>query len=296
MKVLVIGSEGNVGKELVPYLKKLHDVFRVDIVQAFDADYMIADIKNTNDLGLVFKKFQPEIVFNLAAMVSRITCEKSKCLTIDTNLSGVMNVIQLCKMYDSKLIYFSTSEVYGNQDGYLKEDKPCFPNNFYGMSKYLGESIVSYEKKEGLKAIIVRPFMLYSELENFGTNRSAMIRFAENLYRGEKIEVHIGAKRSWLHMQDAVVILEKLMYANDNFPINIGHPEIYGMDEIALYMCGKIGINYDQHVVETELPEKMTLTKIPSLYRQTLHTNYNPRIDLFEGIDRVLEETKKRLS
>ena len=202
MKILVIGSEGNVGKELVPYLKKFHDVFRVDMVQSYDADYMIADIKNTNDLSIVFKKFQPEIVFNLAAMVSRVTCEKSKCLTVDTNLSGVMNVAQLCKTYKSKLIYFSTSEVYGNLDGYLKEDRQCNPNNFYGLTKYLGEFIINYERLNGLNALIVRPFMFYSELENFGTNRSAMIRFAENLYRKEKIEVHIGAKRSWLHMSN----------------------------------------------------------------------------------------------
>jgi nucleoside-diphosphate-sugar epimerase len=296
MKVLILGSEGNVGKELVPYLKKYHKVFRVDIIQSFADDYMIADIKNSGELGVVFKKFRPEVVFNLAAMVSRITCEKSKCLTVETNLTGVMNVINLCKMYKSKLIYFSTSEVYGNQDGYLKEDIQCHPNNFYGLTKYLGEELVNYERTEGLNAIIVRPFMFYSELENFGVNRSAMIRFAENLYRKEKIEVHTGAMRSWLHMIDAVVILEKLMTVNEVMPINIGHPKLYGMDEMAYYMCKVLNISYKEYVVENALPEKMTLIKRPYLYLQELHTKYTPQIDLFKGIDRVLEETKKRLS
>jgi nucleoside-diphosphate-sugar epimerase len=198
-------------------------------------------------------------------------------------------------MYKSKLIYFSTSEVYGNQDGFLQEDIPCFPNNFYGLTKYMGEVLVNYERTEGLNAIIVRPFMFYSQYENFGVNRSAMIRFAENLYRNEKIEVHKGAGRSWLHMSDAVVMLEKIMYVDEVLPINIGHPKLYGMDEMAHYMCDKLGLNYKDHVTENELPERMTLVKRPFLQRQLLHTKYTPKIDLFKGIDLVLEETKKRL-
>ena len=97
-------------------------------------------------------------------------------------------------------------------------------------------------------------------------------------------------------MSDAVVILEKLMTVEEWMPINIGHPDLYDMKDLALYMCGKLGLDYNDYVIESKLPEKMTLTKIPSLYLQTLHTKYNPKIDLYDGVDLVLEETKKRLS
>lgn len=296
MRVLVIGSEGNVGKELVPYLRECgHVVYRIDIIQGFSNDYTIADIKNPNDLSSVFEKFKPEIVFNLAAMVSRITCEKSKCITVDTNLSGVFNIIQMCKVFGSKLIYFSTSEVYGNIENPLKETAICKPNNFYGLTKYLGEKIVEYEIKEGLDAIIVRPFMLYSEMENFGVNRSAMIRFAESLIKREKITVHTNTRRSWLHMSDAVVIFERLMHQKWTTPINVGNYKTQSMSEIANIMCSSLGIKYSEFVVEEDLPEKMTYDKTPDLSRQYYLTGYTPLIDIEDGINRVLTIAKKRL-
>ena len=57
-------------------------------------------------------------------------------------------------------------------------------NNFYGLSKLLGEQIIDYEVKNfGLKAVILRPFMIYDEDEVIGEHRSAMIRFAFNLLK-----------------------------------------------------------------------------------------------------------------
>ena len=115
MKVLVIGSEGNIGSVLVPYLKSCgHEVLRCDILQQWADDYIQTDIVSLNDLIEAAMNFRPDVVYHLAAMVSRVTCEQAPHMAIDTNLSGTNNVIQLCKMLNAKLINFSTSEIYGN--------------------------------------------------------------------------------------------------------------------------------------------------------------------------------------
>jgi nucleoside-diphosphate-sugar epimerase len=68
------------------------------------------------------------------------------------------------------------------------------PNNRYGLTKLLGEQLVDYEvAQHGLRAVTLRPFMIYDENEDFGDHRSAMIRFAHDLARGRPIQVHRGS-------------------------------------------------------------------------------------------------------
>ncbi len=299
MRILVTGSEGNIGGRLIPYLKEHgHDVFCIDIKQKYADDYTLCDVTNPMDVIDVFNRFKPDVVYHLAAMVSRITCERSPSLCVTTNITGTNNIVQLCKNYKSKIIYFSTSEIYGNIGGVLSEDRTDVnPNNIYGLTKYLGEKIVEYEvRNNGLKAIIVRPFMFYDEYESMGENRSAMIRFAESLVRGRKITVHIGSYRSWMHISDAIIILEKLAHVNDFNIVNIGYPEVIPTEFLALKMCDYVGLKYKNHVIEEQLPDKMTLDKFPDLKKQYDLTGHVCLVDIDSGIKRVIDTVKKRIS
>jgi nucleoside-diphosphate-sugar epimerase len=293
-RILITGSEGNIGSRLVPYLKlQGHVVFRTDIIQATEDDYKVVNILCHADLDAAFELFKPEVVYHMAAMVSRVTCEDSPSTTIETNITGLHNVMVLCKKYRAKLIYFSTSEVYGNIGGVLSEDRDCEPNNLYGLTKYLGEKLVEYEVKNGLDAVIVRPFMFYDEFETKGEHRSAMIRFTWNLLRKEKVTVHKGSSRPWMHMSDAVKILERIMY--EPFGIyNIGTDELIKSKDLALMICTAIGVDYNEYVIEENLPEKMTLNKIPDI-RKTKSFGIVPEITINEGICIVLKTLRQYL-
>jgi nucleoside-diphosphate-sugar epimerase len=298
MRILVIGSEGNIGTKLVAYLReRKHDLLRADLVQHFAQDYVQTDVVSLLDCYEAALKFKPQCVYHMAAMVSRVTCEAAPHLTIDTNLGGTNNVAQLCKTLNAKMIYFSTSEIYGNIGGILSEDRSdVAPNNRYGLTKYLGEKLVEYEvRNHGLKAITVRPFMFYDEDETMGDHRSAMIRFAEGLTSGKKIIVHKNSKRSWLHMNDAVSALEKLIYLDQYYTINIGNPKVVETEYIAQYMCNKLGVDFKKLVELVDLPSKMTLEKYPSLHLQKDLLGFEPKISIEEGIDRVLAKVKNRL-
>ena len=289
-RILVIGSEGNIGSKLVPYLQQCgHEVYRADQIQNYSDDYSVVNIMSTIDLVRVFEEFEPEVVYLLAAMVSRVTCEDSPGMTIDTNLSGLNNVIQLCKLKNSRLIYFSTSEVYGNIGGRLNEDRECKPNNIYGMTKYIGEKLVHYFLYD---AIIVRPFMLYDEDETRGDHRSAMIRFCYHLLRKEKIRVHKGSRRSWMHISDGVKVMEKLLYTEGPQVVNIGHNELIRTEALARMICTKLNLRYQDYVIEEPLPDKMTLDKQPDISRQIQLTGVVPTVDIKTGIDKVLNKLK----
>lgn len=297
MKILVTGSEGNIGQVLVPYLKSQgHDVFGIDHQQRFKDDYKTVDINNGADLINTFYGFMPDVIFHMAAMVSRVTCEQSPTTTVKTNLYGTENIIQLSKQVGAKLIFFSTSEVYGNIGGILSEDRTDLqPNNFYGLSKLIGEQLVQYEVSNGLNAIIVRPFMFYHEDETFGDHRSAMIRFITSLLKKEKIVVHTGSLRSWMHLDDAVVVLENLCYISGFQLLNIGSNCVYSMERVARIICDQLNLKYEDYIIELPLPDKMTLQKIPSVERQYELTDYLCKITIEEGIARVIARVKEKI-
>lgn len=289
MRILVIGSEGNIGKPLVQYLKKeLHQVFRADIIPGYKPDYVQMDINISSDLECVFRDFEPEMVFNLAATVGRGICERSPHLSIHTNVLGTNNIVQMCSDHSAKLIHFSSSEVYGN--GEMSEDQITLsPKNRYGLSKVLAEKIIEYEMKNcRLKAVIVRPCMLYSEDETLGEHRSAMIHFAENLVKGRVIDVHTGSVRGWLHMSDAVRAFSELVYMT-NEVINIGNPRITTIDYVAEYMCDFLKLDKKKYIKMIKQPEGMTYIKNPNLEKQKRLIKFHPSIEIEEGIERVLK-------
>jgi nucleoside-diphosphate-sugar epimerase len=295
-KALVLGSEGNIGKPLVKHLRANgYEVLEVDIVPGFRPNYLMADINHPTDLMPAFD-FKPDVVFMLSAMVSRVTCEQASSLTAATNLLGLTNVLQMCKRVNAMTVFFSTSEVYGPNCNPMDEalSNPQ-PNNFYGLSKLLGEQLVEYEvRQHGLKAISLRPFMMYDEEEDLGDHRSAMIRFATNLALGRKIEVHNGSARGWFHVSDAVRSIEGAARAKEYSVVNIGHPDVRPIAELAEMIRVRLGAPKELVTVR-DLPERMTLVKNPTLKRQTEILGVTPKVGLEQGVDILCTRIQERL-
>jgi nucleoside-diphosphate-sugar epimerase len=294
-RALVLGSEGNIGSPVVAHLRTNgYEVLESDLRPAWRNDYLMADINHPIDLLPAFD-WGPEVVFILSAMVSRVTCEQASGLAIATNLGGINNVLQLCKRAGARTVFFSTSEVYGPDCEVMDEatTRPR-PNNRYGLSKLLGEQLVEYEARtHGLRAVSLRPFMIYDEKEDWGDHRSAMIRFATNLVQGHPIDVHEGAARGWMHVSDAIRAIEAATRVEEYSVINVGHHDIVGIDSLARRIAGELGAAPDLIRLHS-LPERMTLVKRPSLERQTRILGVTPQVSLDEGVRRVCQEVKRR--
>lgn len=286
-RALVIGSEGNIGSPLVAYLQTLgYDVLESDIRPGLHPNYVVADINHPLDLLPAFD-WGPDVVFLLAAVVGRTTAEQAASVAIATNVAGINNVLQLCKRAESTCVFISTSEVYGPAAESMDETALAQPANRYGLSKWLAEQMVEYEARtSGLRAVTVRPCMVYDEMEDVGEHRSAMIRFASNLAHGRPIEVHRGSARGWLHVSDAVRAIEAAARVESHTIINIGHPEIVPMIDLAEMI--RIELGADSSLVSTvPLPPQITLVKRPSLERQRSVLGFEPRMTLQDGVRRV---------
>lgn len=297
MKALVIGARGNLGAPLARHLRSCdYDVLEADIRPGFRDGYLVADINNPLDLLPAFD-WRPDVVFLLAGTVGREVCEQASALTAATNLSGIANVLQLCRRAGSRCVYFSSSEVYGPGDE-VKEEATAVPrpNNRYALSKWLGEQLVEYEVRQtDLQAVVLRPFTIYDEYEEAGDHRSAMIRFASHLAYGRPIDVHRGSARGWLHISDAVRAMEAAGRLDRSTVINIGHPDIVLTTDLAEMIRQALGAP-PELVRVVELAKQMTLIKRPSLERQTSLLDFRPSVPLERGVGWVCAQQAARVA
>jgi nucleoside-diphosphate-sugar epimerase len=108
----------------------------------------------------------------------------------------------------------------------------------------------------------------------------------------KKIEVHRGAMRGWMHVSDAVRAIESSARLNEFAVINIGHPDIRPIEELAEMIRMRLGVPRELLRVR-EMPERMTRVKRPCLQRQEKLLNITPNVGLEEGVERVCRRVEE---
>lgn len=306
-KIFVTGALGFIGSFLVPYLTEQgHEVVSSDVhVRDYD-DYVRADVTLFEDLYKIFKKENIDQVIHMAGEVGRMVGEEHPQKMLYVNNIGTLNLIKLCLEYNAKLVYFSTSEVYGRlfdksepvKEEDLEKGSVFTTTNIYAMSKLFGEAIVRhYVENYGLNAVTIRPFMVYGPGEHPSKYRSAIINFIHSALKGEKLTVHKGAKRAWCYVSDFINGLYLVMqhsFSGKYEAFNIGSDEYHTMEEVARMVVDECGGDYNQiKVIEPptkflSLSKKFSIDKVKSI-------GYKPEIPLREGIHRVVEWQKKEV-
>ena len=120
--------------------------------------YEDLDITNKEQLSSVLNKYNPDVVFNTAAITNVDLCEKKKDLCEKVNVQAVEFLADICLDIDSHLIHISTDFIFDGNDGPYKEDDiPC-PLSYYGKSKLDSENILKSHK---CKWTILRTIVLF---------------------------------------------------------------------------------------------------------------------------------------
>ena len=152
MKIIIIGSKGQLGRELVSQSKNLgFEILGADLPQLDITD--IAQVENT------ITNFQPSLVINAAAYTDVDKAETEQSLAFAVNSDGPTNLAVVCANSDIPLIHISSDYVFDGQKGtpYIETD-PVSPLGVYGKSKTDGEKKIRFNIK---KHIILRTSWLY---------------------------------------------------------------------------------------------------------------------------------------
>ena len=158
MKILITGSKGQLGSELVDLLSKDNEVYGLS--------HKELDIVDKNLVINTVSKIVPDIVIHCAAFVDADGCETNIKTAFDVNTIGSGNVAIASKKTKSIMVYISTDYIFdGKKDSlYIESDIPN-PISVYGISKYAGEQIVRHYLEE---FFIVRTSWLFRKKgENF---------------------------------------------------------------------------------------------------------------------------------
>jgi nucleoside-diphosphate-sugar epimerase len=151
-KILVIGSSGQIGTELVQNLRAIYGIDNVvasDLKvteQAKEGPFEVIDVMNAQNLLEIVKRHNINQVYLLAALLSA-TAEKMPKFGWDLNMQGLFNVLDLAKEKIIQKIYWPSSiAVFGPNTP--KENTPQFtimePSTVYGISKQAGERWCEY--------------------------------------------------------------------------------------------------------------------------------------------------------
>ena len=159
MKILVIGSEGQLGSELKKVSKKYYNV------SWFFSSIKVLDLSDLNSINNYLSNINPTVILNCAAYTNVDQAETEIELVNTINYKAVDIISRWTSNNNKKLIHISTDYVFdGLSNIPLSEDSKTNPINEYGSSKLKGEITCL---KNDPNSIVIRTSWLYS---SFGKN------------------------------------------------------------------------------------------------------------------------------
>ena len=223
MKIAITGSSGFIGSYLVESLKKQdYELILLDIVAGLNICNWeeIKDVKADVFIHLANKSYVPDSYKNPKSFY-------------DVNIISTLNILELCRLNNAKLIYFS-SYIYGHpQYQPIDEQHPIQAFNPYSQTKVICEEICQgYNRDFNVPVIVFRPFNIYGKGQNEDFLIPTIIRQAKQ----GQIEIKDDRpKRDYIHVIDIIFAIEKAIELNigDNIEIfNLGSGESNSVKEI----------------------------------------------------------------
>ena len=239
--ILVTGADGFIGTHLVKKLTSQdNNVFGCDLIHSRDINYNRCDIAEYRQLHSLFRAHLPQIdmVFNLAGEFGRSNGNMNYEQLWKTNVIGMRNILELQQLYNFKLIHFSSSEIYGDYRGIMKESVPLKHSlhllNDYAISKSVNEQQIRNAINMERQIVTVRLFNIYGPGEYYSPYRSAMAIFCYCALKNRQFTAYMSHSRVWLYIDD---LIKTLVNIPGNFKsgsiYNIGGNKTYYMDSLA---------------------------------------------------------------
>jgi dTDP-glucose 4,6-dehydratase len=195
------------------------------------------------------------------------------------------------------MVFFSSSEVYGDHDGVMSEDVmdtvPIKQMNDYAMTKWVNEmQVLNSAEMFGTETVRVRLFNTYGPGEYYSPYRSALCLFIYRALHDIPYTVYTGHQRTSTYVTDTTRTLANIV---DNFipgeVYNIGGTEYHDMEEASDLILEYLGKD-DSLVTYKEAEPHTTKSKKVDIAKAVRDLEHKPRIPLREGIPHTIEWMK----
>lgn len=303
MNYLITGGSGLIGLEISK--KLLEEKTSKNKIYVLDNKipnykkknfyFINSDIENYKNLKTIIKSKKIDAVLHLAAFLGVKETEKFPNKVIKVNIEGTLNILNACvKSRVKYFLFFSSSEVYGNQKKILKESTAIKPVSIYGLSKYFGENLVSKICKENkISFNIIRLFNIYGKRQS---EAFVIKKFVALAKKNKTIQIFGNGKqkRSFCYIKDAINGIIKVMQnGKKNSTYNIGNNKepisIFKLaTKIIKIIKSKSKIVNIPFSKSDRSVDREIFFRIPDISKAKKEINYNPFFSLDKGISKIL--------
>ena len=212
MKILIMGSEGFVGQNLVHGLSKNHDVFRSDQIDSEGKNYFKCDITNFNSVEKIVKDVDTVIHLTAHSLVSSLD---GSITNAQVNIMGLLNLLEACRKNSiPKVIFTSASSLIGEPSSFQVNEKHVpKPKTAYGITKLTSEHYLRlYNELYNLDYTVFRFFNIYGPFQKNGLIPSIYKKIQNNepitiFGKGDQI-------RDYVYIEDIIPFFEKSAISN----------------------------------------------------------------------------------
>lgn len=241
LKILITGCNGYIGSHLNQKLQNVpfYSIFGTDIsTPEITPDYRFiqTDLTDLPSSDHLVENFQPHVIIHLAASLDRSRAIESANDIFRINVESTINLLAAASKYKSeKIIFSSTSDVYGDIESPFDENDNVKPMSLYGISKHSSELLLDYfNRMLGKTVIILRFFNIYGK----GMRSRLFITEIMNAIRaGNDFSMTKGEQiRDYVHIKDVIrSIIFAIEMKNDHqsHVINICSGEGISMSDLA---------------------------------------------------------------
>ena len=297
MRIVVTGGIGFIGTHVCTLLKERgHDVIAYDNNKSGAPDWLKdlrrkysavnhvdGDILDLEKFTETLKSFSANLVINLAAKPGVRDAETSPDEYIRVNVVGFETVLNACKIAGvPKVVHSSSSSVYGQSIGKIRESDKLVPLGKYGETKMLAEQKAIHATRDfGLDVRILRPFTVFGPM---GRPDMAPWDFTHRINNKQSIELHANAFRDFTSVHDvslAFVLASEINW-NGCEIYNIGSGESHGADELARAIGEFIGLPLVSDIVE--LPKFMPKRTCADITKAKEILGWYPKVSFRDAV------------
>ena len=223
MRILILGSEGFVGHNLVQNLKNSYQVSTADqLEQGHEKNYSKLNITDYENVEKIVKNV--DVVINLVAhtLVSSLSDFTQNA---QVNIIGLLNVLEACRKNNiAKVIFTSASSIVGEPLSFkVSEKHSVIPKTAYGITKMTSEHYLRlYNEMYGMDYVIFRFFNIYGPYQKNGLIPSLYSR----IMAGQPVTIFGKGDqiRDYVYIEDIIPFFEKAISTNmaNNLILNMG--------------------------------------------------------------------------
>jgi len=255
MKFAVIGGAGFIGNNIVRQLLKqnhtpvvIDSLYRgkIERISSLGVEFHKVDIRDFDQLRDIVKN--SDGIFHEAALTDVQESFTKQQEYNDVNVKGTENVFRIAKEFDLKVVYASSSSVYGNPKKIpIKENSERNPINPYGKTKLDDEFLAEKYSKDNVSIIGLRYFNVYGEGQT-GSYAGVITKFLNRL-KEKKSPIIFGTGtqlRDFIFVEDVARANIAAMQSNvNNGFFNIGTGITTSIEQLAKIMIELSGLKLE---------------------------------------------------